>query len=76
MNYHLAMLTTDTASHIVDGGSLLNNESFIGKLVEKVSDALVVNLKSHELMESTIDKQNKVVLQKTAQLEEAIERHE
>ena len=68
--------TTDTTSHIVDGEALLNDETFITKLVEKVSEALVTNPKFHELLELTIDKHNKVVLEKKAQLEEAIERHE
>ena len=56
--------------------ALLNDETFITKLVEKVSEALVANPKFHELLELTIDKHNKVVLEKKAQLEEAIERHE
>ena len=67
---------TDTTFHIVDGEALLNDETFITKLVEKVSEALVANPKFHELLELTIDKHNKVVLEKKAQLEEAIERHE
>ena len=67
---------TDTTSHIVDGEALLNDETFITKLVEKVSEALVANPKFHELLELTINKHNKVVLEKKAQLEEAIERHE
>ena len=55
---------------------MLNDETFITKLVEKVSEVLVANPKFHELLELTIDKRNKVVLEKKAQLEEAIERHE
>ena len=58
--------TTDTTSHIVDGEALLNDETFITKLVEKISEVLVSNPKFHELMELTIDKHNKVVLEKKA----------
>ena len=54
--------TTDTTSHSVDGEALLNDETFITKLVERVSEAVVANPKFHELLELTIDKHNKVVL--------------